>query len=88
MPNSKSAAKRVRQNEKRRIRNKMRKTELKTLARRVEFELNAGRVEEARTAYRRYTKRVDQASCKHVLHPNTAARHKSRLAAKLAVAAG
>ncbi|TVR13698.1 MAG: 30S ribosomal protein S20 [Planctomycetota bacterium] len=83
MPNSASAKKRDRQNEKRRVRNKARKTELKTIAKKVERAINDGNRDEAEMLYRRYAKRLDQAQSCSVLHKNAANRHKSRMAGKL-----
>ncbi|TVR44219.1 MAG: 30S ribosomal protein S20 [Planctomycetota bacterium] len=83
MPNSASAAKRMRQNEKRRIINKSRKTELKTIAKKIERAIHDGKQDEADLLYRRYAKRVDQAAAKNILHKNAASRHKSRMAIKL-----
>ena len=84
MPNSASAAKRLRQNEKRRVRNKTRKTELKTLAKQVERAIHDGKKDDAERLFKRYTKRLDQATAKNVLHVNTAGRRKARFAPKIA----
>jgi len=84
MPNSKSAEKRVRQNEKARVLNKARKTELRTLRRRFDRAIHDGKSDEADSLYRRYSKRVDQAACRGVLHRNTASRRKARLGHALA----
>lgn len=83
MPNSASAAKRMRQNEKRRVINKSRKSELKTIAKRIERAINDGDKAEAESLYQRFAKRVDQAAAKNVLHKNAANRRKSRMAIKL-----
>ena len=83
MPNSASAMKRDRQNEKRRVRNKARKTELKTIAKKVERAINDGNRDDADVLYRRYTKRLDQAQACNVMHKNAASRCKSRMAVKL-----
>lgn len=87
MPSSKSAAKRDRQNEKKRLANKARKTELKTIAKKLLRAVHDGHADEAQTIYRRYAKRVDQAAAKGVLHSNAASRHKSRMAIRLKSAA-
>jgi small subunit ribosomal protein S20 len=86
MPTSLSAAKRVRQNEKARLSNKARNTELRGLAKKIEHALGAGRRDEAQGLFRTLIKRLDQAAAKHVIHPNTAARQKSRFAHKLSPA--
>jgi small subunit ribosomal protein S20 len=76
MPNSKQAAKRMRQNEERRARNKSDRTAMKTAVKKV---LQAGTSEEARTRLPEAMKRVDKAAKKNVIHKNTAARIKSRI---------
>ena len=55
MPNNASAAKRVRQNEKRRIRNKDRKTELKTIAKKIERAIHDGEQALASDLLKRYS---------------------------------
>ncbi|MCS6971095.1 MAG: 30S ribosomal protein S20 [Planctomycetota bacterium] len=85
MPHTRSAAKRLRQNEKRRIANKARRTELKTIRKRLERCLHDGKLEEAEQLYRRLSKRLDQAASVRTIHKNTASRIKSRVA--LAIAA-
>lgn len=86
MPNSASAAKRVRQNEKRRILNKSRTTELKTITKKFLRAVHDGDNAGAEELLRRFHKRVDQAAAKGVVHKNTADRRKARLAVKLHVA--
>ena len=83
MPNNASAAKRVRQNEKRRIRNKDRKTELKTIAKKIERAIHDGEQALAADLLKRYSKRIDQAASKNVLHKNAASRRVSRMAIKV-----
>jgi small subunit ribosomal protein S20 len=83
MPSSKSAAKRDRQNEKRRIRNKARSTELKTLTKKFLRAIHDGHKDEAESLYRRFTKRLDQAAARNIVHKNTASRRKGRLGVKL-----
>ena len=87
MPNSASAAKRLRQNETRRLRNKARKTELKTLAKQLDRAVHDGKKDEAEQVSRRLTKRLDQAACKNVVHKNYVSRHKAGIAKKLATLA-
>jgi len=80
MPNCKSAEKRLRQNEKRRIRNKTRNTELKTLTKRLLRAVHDQQQDDAQQLYSRLTKRLDQATAQGFLHRNTTSRRKSRLA--------
>lgn len=79
MPNSASAAKRLRQAETRRLRNKARKTEIKTIRKKLLRAIHDGDSNGAADLYKRFVKRVDQAAGKGVLHKNTANRLKSRL---------
>ncbi len=81
MANIKSQIKRNRQNEVRAARNKAAKSELKTRIKAVSNAAGTG--EEAADLYRAAQKRIDMAVTKGLLHPNTAARRKSRLAKKL-----
>ncbi len=84
MPNKRSAAKRVRQSEKRRLRNKARKTMFKNAVKKVmkAMEENKSK-EEVLELYRKAQILIDKAEQKGVLHRNTAARKKSRLALKV-----
>ncbi len=79
MPNSKSAKKRLRQNIDRRLRNRSVRTSLRTQIRKVREAVKAGDVEQAEQAYRLAAKRLDQAGAHMLIHPNKAARTKSRL---------
>ena len=81
MANIKSQIKRNRQNEARAARNKAAKSELKTRIKAASNAVETG--EEAEDLYRAAQKRIDMAVTKGLLHPNTAARRKSRLAKKL-----
>ena len=78
MPNNASAAKRLRQAEKRRVANKARRTELKTITKKFLRAIHDGKKDEAGDLLKRYNKRVDQAACHSVLHKNAASRQKSR----------
>jgi small subunit ribosomal protein S20 len=78
--NIKSQIKRNRQNEKRRLRNRSVRSELRTHQKAVEAA--AGTDEEAE-ALRAAMKKIDKAASKGVLHKNTAARRKSRLVARV-----
>ena len=77
MANIKSQKKRNLQNEKRRLRNKGVRSELKT---RVKTALNTAGTDDSAEALRLAMKRLDKAAAKGVIHPNQAARRKSRLA--------
>ncbi len=79
LANIKSAAKRARQNVKRRERNKRVKSLLKTSIRRFEEALEEGDHEEAREKLNAAVRRIDKAAAKGILHKNNAARKKSSL---------
>jgi small subunit ribosomal protein S20 len=81
MANIKSQEKRNRQNETRRDRNKSVTSDLKTSIRKVREAVAAG--EPTDDLYKAAQKKIDTAAAKGVLHPKTAARKKSRLAASL-----
>jgi small subunit ribosomal protein S20 len=82
--NIKSQIKRNRTNEKRRMRNKSVKSELKTYVRRTREAITAGRKEDAEAALRVAARKLDKAVSKGVIHKNQAANRKSKLAVKVA----
>lgn len=88
MPTSLSAQKRVRQNAKRRLRNRRAKSAVNTYVRKVEAALESGDPQAARAAYAVAVRVIDKAVSKNVLHRNTAARRKSRLAKRINAMAG
>jgi small subunit ribosomal protein S20 len=79
MPNTKSAAKRLKQAEVRRVRNKAIKSRTKTEIKRVLESVQTGDIATAEANFKVAAKKLDQAGSKGVIHKNTAARHKSRL---------
>lgn len=79
LPNIRSAAKRVRQNNKRELRNQRVKSMVKTAIRHFEKSLQGEDMEEARTRLYSAVIRIDKAAAKGVIHKNNAARKKSRL---------
>ncbi|WP_062198742.1 30S ribosomal protein S20 [Massilibacterium senegalense] len=83
MPNIKSAIKRVKINDDRRTRNIQVKSAMRTAIKRFEQTIEANDVEAAKAAFLEATKKVDKAVSKGILHKNTAARTKSKLATKL-----
>ncbi len=83
MPQSLSANKRVRQDEKLRLRNRAVKSAVKTQIRKFLGALEAGDAEAAAAEYRAAARALDKAASKGTLHKRTVARRKSRLAAKL-----
>lgn len=83
MPNTKSAEKRLRQNAVRRVRNRSMRRAVRSQCRKVREAVVAGDVERAETEFRMAAKRLDQAGAKRIIHPNSAARVKSRLSAAI-----
>ncbi|TWT92704.1 30S ribosomal protein S20 [Stieleria varia] len=79
MPNTESAKKRLRQNEKLRIQNRSLRSRLRSQLRRVHEAVKAGDHAAAQTEFRTAAKRLDQAASKNLIHKNAAARSKSRL---------
>ena len=82
MANIKSQIKRNRQTEKRNLRNRKVRSEVHTRSK-TALEAVEERADDADEAVRLAIKRIDKATQKGVLHKNTAARKKSRLARKL-----
>jgi len=84
MPNTKSAAKRMRQEQKRRAVNRRTKSIVKTAITKARQAIATPTVdEEAATAVRSAVSELDKAAKKGVIHKNNAARRKSRLMKQL-----
>jgi small subunit ribosomal protein S20 len=79
MPHTKSAWKRLRQTEKRRARNRRVTKVLKLKVRDVRATIAKGDVSTAETELKAAIQKLDQAAAKRYIHPNKAARLKSRL---------
>lgn len=86
MPHTKSAKKRHKQSEAKRIKNKATRNTLKTLNRRVRSKAAAKDVAAAEADFRLTAKTLDQAAAKGIIHKNAASRTKSRLAKALKAA--
>jgi len=82
MPNHKSAKKRVRQNERRRLVNRSNRTRLRSSIKDLRGALE-GDQKEAVASLPKTISEIDKAVQKGVLHRNTAARHKSRLTVRV-----
>jgi len=80
-----SAKKRIRQNEKQRARNRARRSALKTCLRAFADVLTAGDPALAENKFREACKLLDREADQGLIHPNAAARRKSRLARRLNV---
>jgi small subunit ribosomal protein S20 len=80
MANIKSQLKRIKTNEKARLRNKSVKSSVKTAIRKFREAAEAGDKEQATTLLRDASKKLDKAASKGVIHPNQAANKKSAMA--------
>jgi len=78
-----SQIKRNRQNEKRRLRNKSVRAELRTRTKNAVTAAESGS-EDSAEQLRLAVKRIDKAAARGVIHKNTAANHKSRLVRRVA----
>jgi small subunit ribosomal protein S20 len=86
MPNSPSAAKRLRQSAKRRLHNRITKKVIKTSMKKAVQSATENNLEKAEAEFRAAVAKIDKAGSRRVLHPNTAARRKSKLAREFASA--
>jgi small subunit ribosomal protein S20 len=80
MPHTPSAKKRLKQSEKRRMRNRIAKKVIKTYSKRALAAAAEGRIEQAEADFRFAVAKIDKAGMRRILHPNTADRRKGRLA--------
>jgi small subunit ribosomal protein S20 len=76
----------MRQSAKRRMHNRVTKKVIKTLTKRALASAAANDVEKATADFKLATAKIDKAGVRRVLHPNTAARRKSKLARAYAAA--
>ena len=83
MANIKSQIKRNRQNEVRRARNKATRSSLRTKVKSFRDAISGGDKAAAQEAYQDAARALDKAASKGVIHKNTAANRKSRLAKHL-----
>lgn len=79
MANIKSAIKRMRQNPKRRLRNRYYVGRARTFIKGARESIETGNVDEAREAAMKAIRALDKAAEKGVIHKNNASRRKSRL---------
>ncbi|HUV94609.1 MAG TPA: 30S ribosomal protein S20 [Anaerolineae bacterium] len=83
MANTASAIKRVRQNARRRMRNRMVRSRTRTFVKKADATIATGDTALAERAVRAAISELDRAAQKGGIHRNNAARRKSRLMAKL-----
>lgn len=80
MPIIKSAKKRMRQNVRRRSRNRIRRATLRTSIRRLHEAIEAGNGDAIQAQWVQTQSLIDRTARFGIIHPNAAARTKSRLA--------
>jgi len=83
LANIKSAIKRNKQNEKRRLQNRVFRGEARTLVKKARVAIASDEKEEAKAKVLAAVKALDKAASKGVIHKNNAARRKSRLMKQL-----
>ena len=81
---SRSVLKRIRQNEKRRLRNQAWRTRIKTVVKKVEELIGKNDKESVKTALNEAIKVINRAASKGIIHKNAASRKISKLMRKLA----
>ncbi len=84
MATHKSALKRIRQNEKRRLRNRSYRNRARTLVKQAREAIESGDVDGARAATRIAARDLDTLASRGIIHSRNAARRKSRLMKQLA----
>jgi small subunit ribosomal protein S20 len=84
LANIKSQIKRNKQNEKRRVRNRVYRGRARTYLKKANQTIEAGEIQSAVEASRVAASELDKAAEKGIIHKNNAARRKSRLMKKLA----
>ncbi len=83
MANTKSAKKRIRGNNKKRVINRDRKSRIRTFLRKVEEAIQSGDSKAAQEALRAAQPEIHRGVTKGLWHKNTAARKLSRLSARI-----
>ena len=79
MANTRSALKRIRSSERKRVRNRIVRSSARTHVKKARKLIAEGKLDEAEAAVRKAISAVDKAAEKGVIHKNNAARRKSRL---------
>ncbi|HLQ97979.1 MAG TPA: 30S ribosomal protein S20 [Candidatus Dormibacteraeota bacterium] len=83
MANLKSAIKRVRTNDTKRLLNQSFKSEMRSHIKQVETLVEAKDVENAKKAFQEASRKIDKTVQKGIIHKNNGNRQKSRLAKKI-----
>ena len=84
MAHTKSSKKRVRQNKRARLSNRTIRGRMRTAVKAVEEQTGSAERAAPESAYRKASAELDRAARKRLIHPNAAARRKSRLAKRMA----
>jgi small subunit ribosomal protein S20 len=87
MPHTHSAGKRLRKSERRRVRNRAAAKKLKTQRKAADAAIKAGDAGKTATELKTTQAMIDRAAAKGYIHPNKAARLKSRLVKRQRAAA-
>ena len=88
MADTASARKRIRQTEKRTVRNRARRSRVRTFLRKVEQAITGGDKSQAQDAFRAAQPELHRAVTKGVFHRNTVARKLSRLSTRIKAMGG
>ena len=83
MAHSLSAKQRIRQNAKRRARNRARKNQIRLAVRSFDETIRSGDAGKSADALKSAIKKIDQIAAKGTIHKNTASRKKSQLQKRL-----
>ena len=83
MPHSLSAKKSLRQNERRRRRNRSNRSALRSTIKKCTVAIESSQTETGPELLKQAVRKIDQAVAKHLLHKNTAARRKSLLTRRM-----
>ena len=79
MANIKSAQKRIETSKRDALRNRSKKSEIKTYIKKFDEAIEAGNVDQAREIFRHVDKKMKQAEAKNIIHKNKVSRTTSRL---------
>lgn len=88
MANIKSAIKRIKVTEKRRIENKTRLSRVRTFVKKVEDAIKTGDATAADTAFKALQPEIQRSNARGTMHKNTVARTLSRLSGKIVALKG
>ncbi len=83
MANSRQATKRARQSERRRQHNAALRSRMRTFIKNTVKAIESGDRKAAESAYKNAVPLIDSGADKNIIHANKAARHKSRLNARI-----